>query len=358
MTTSNPQQCIETVNIQENLTDPTEKLIDTRNHANISTHSMDSAPIKSNTLPTIPQHNRLTTIRLIQAAETYPISPSDKFQLHIDGGANRSITNNPNQLIHLRNIKPYYMSSASNTNDIKCTAIGYLPWRSPEHETILVKCFYSKQAADTIISPSDIVLNHLSTYHSWTQHADMLKGTGYITFTNNQTDHNTTYPLYHDNGLWYYHNDNYTDYSDNRDTHNIQPMVRWLTKEGIYELIHARLGHPGECIMSQLHLHVEGVDKITKPNMFKCKTCMLVKATKRAITTGQLSETLAMETKEPFKGSEPKVEETTDAIHGHTTNITCQPGERLHMDMGFIRGTKYNNQVYMGFSVQIQNAKN
>jgi hypothetical protein len=74
------------------------------------------------------KHNRLHTIRLMHCAMHTLIPLQNNFQLHIDGGANRSITNNPCHLIQYKNIKPYYMSSASAHNDIKCTGIGYLPW--------------------------------------------------------------------------------------------------------------------------------------------------------------------------------------------------------------------------------------
>jgi hypothetical protein len=105
-----------------------------------------------------------------------PILPfCNTYQLHIYGGANHSITNNPCLLLQYKNIKPYYMSSASEQNDMKCTVVGYLQWRSPGGTMLLVNCFYSTKAPDTIISPSNIVLNHLTDYHSWTQHADITK---------------------------------------------------------------------------------------------------------------------------------------------------------------------------------------
>ena len=43
-----------------------------------------------------------------------------------------------------------------------CTGVGYFPWRADNGEIVLVKCFYSEQAADTIISPTDIVVNNIT----------------------------------------------------------------------------------------------------------------------------------------------------------------------------------------------------
>lgn len=90
--------------------------------------------------------NRITIIWLVQSAQISSTMPQHSIQLHIDSGANRSITNNIQYLLSAQNIKPYFLSSAGSESDIKCTAIGFLPWRSPDGNTILVKCYYSTQA--------------------------------------------------------------------------------------------------------------------------------------------------------------------------------------------------------------------
>jgi hypothetical protein len=71
----------------------------------------------------------------MQAAKQLPLSSTQSVQLHI----NCSIKNQLDHLINIKNIKPYLMSSASSDNDIKCTALGYLPWQSPCNDTLLVK---------------------------------------------------------------------------------------------------------------------------------------------------------------------------------------------------------------------------
>ena len=185
------------------------------------------------------------------------------------------------------------MSSASAHNDIKCTGIGYLPWRSSDGTTLLVKCFYSKQATVTIISPSDIVLNHLTQYHAWTQNADLTKGTGYIKFENTDTNHHIMYHLTLNNGLWFYTVDDSPDYHSDQHTYSAipgRPIVKRLSTAGSYELIHARLGHPGTKVMSTLHHHVDGLTQLRIPPIYRCRTCMLVEATKRAMTHHELSQ--------------------------------------------------------------------
>jgi len=96
----------------------------------------------------------------MKSAQEAPIPPLPPLQLHIDGGANRSITNELSCLIRYKNIKPYYMTSASQDDSICCTALGYLPWYSPEEKCLLVRCYYSPQATGTIMLPSDIILTH------------------------------------------------------------------------------------------------------------------------------------------------------------------------------------------------------
>jgi hypothetical protein len=267
-------------------------------------------------------------IRLVQAAQTSTKIPQHSVQLHIDGGANRSITNNINYLLSVCNIKPYYVSSAGSDSDIKCTAVGYLPWQSLEQETILVKCYYSAQASDTIISPSNIVLAHNALYHTWTQHSDCQSGQGYIQFMNNDTKNSITYRLYQDNGLWFYHN-SVVDYHTSMEQtgpsrlHQLQTSV-------LYELIHARMGHPGEHIMADLHNYVDGIDKLTKPSLYECHACLLAKSKKCAV---------------------PQHKPQQKVAHNPALTPTASPqqrqftaGQKFHIDMGFVRGTLYSGK--------------
>jgi len=291
-------------------------------------HHITGPKIVEHTLPaSILQCNRLATIRLMQTAHfSAPIGR--QMRLHIDGGANRSITNDKNNLLNFKNIKTYYMSSANDENDIKCTGIGYLTWRADHGDTILIRCFYSPQAVDTIISPSDIVLNHISTYHTWTHHADMVSGKGHIAFANNTTKHSITFPLTEHNGLWYSNITDCADYQSLLDDQPYKPMIKRVTSAGMYELIHARLGHPGERIMSTLHLHVDGTTKLTKPPFHKCKTCMMVKATRRALTQTQ------------HYGPSTQKQHMQDQPMLHSD----APGTRFHMDMGFVRGSNFSHK--------------
>jgi hypothetical protein len=171
-------------------------------------------------------------------------------------------------LISIKNIKPYTMSSVGKDSDIKCTAVGYLPWQSPENKIILVKCYYSTQASDTIISPSDIVLSLNSRYHSWTQHSDCQTGERYIKFTNNEDDTSITFPLHQENGLWFYHNtpmDYDTEGTIGSDGQQ-HSTIRTLGKPIQYDLIHARNSKVDYTTTIQMScLPVSKNDKMSSP---------------------------------------------------------------------------------------------
>jgi hypothetical protein len=272
---------------------------------------------------------------------------NQKLRLLIDGGANRSITNDYTQLLQFKNIKPYYMSTAGGDSDLMCTGIGYLPWLSTNGCTILIRCYYSAQAVDTIVSPSDIALNHLTPFHTWTQHANLEINEGHIIFANKHTGEKAIYPLVPINGLWYYVNDDHTDLVMNLDKTS-HPTINRLSSPAQYELLHARLGHPGEKTMQCIYKHVDSIPKLYKPALYKCVTCTYVNIKKRAVTRKSVEANIHSET-----DNEPAHEslEPTGAPRDNCTKLQ-QPkfsahvkqyvsGQAFHMDMGFIRGTKF-----------------
>lgn len=304
------------------------------NHSTISIP--DDAPEHVTTyhFPTPKKYHNLSMVRLMQMAKNIPFHAGEQIQLHIDGGANCSITNNPTILLCYHNIKPYFMSSASEGNDIKCTAVGYLPWTSPEGTCLFVKTFYSSQAVDTIISPSDVILHHSSNYNSWTQHANLATGNGYISCQGDNCE-KIILPLYENNGLWYYNATNFKDYvplsTVSQSQHqNHTALITRLTLERLYELYHARLGHPGQKVMAIAHQHVDGMPQITRPPMCQCHACVLAKVTKRAVNTNP--------------DTKSRRQPSTSSYNAPQTTETPSPGTHFHMDMGFIRGSNFQHK--------------
>lgn len=92
---------------------------------------LEDATVKSSTLSTsiviplsaeeehqlhaigVNQRQRIATICLMQYAQNHLQPLTQKLLLHVDGGTNRSLKNYKNILLHFKNIKAYYMSSAS-----------------------------------------------------------------------------------------------------------------------------------------------------------------------------------------------------------------------------------------------------
>jgi len=227
------------------------------------------------------------------------------------------------------------MSSAGGESDIKGIRIGYLPWWAPNGEIILIKCYHSPQAVDTIISPSDIVSNHITKHKSWTHHADFKTNDGYIAFTNKKTGKTTKYPLRQNNGLWYFFQVDAQDYQT-----STTPIIRQLTSAGKYHLYHARLGHHGVRAMSQIHLHCKGIPKLKIPTLYRCSTCVMVNATKRAVSQKEITKITSELSANPKQTTMTEFHE----IQNQENNTNYQPGQRFHMDFGFVRGTQYGER--------------
>lgn len=233
----------------------------------------------------------------------------------------------------------------------KCTVVGYLQWRSPGGTMLLVKCFYSTKAPDTVIAPSNIVLNHLTDYHLWTQHADITKN--WIHQVSKQYN-KTIYQVPPHHAKWAmvsycgrlhdHHSEHHLD-----DNALGKPIINRVSQKASFELMHARMGHHGTEVMSTIHCHVDGMPKIFTPPFHRCRTCMLVKATKRAITQKEITQiTTTMISKYDIDHS---MDNRHDLTLIEQKDIHCQPGERFHMDMGFVRGTKYSSKDEDGTTV-------
>jgi hypothetical protein len=68
------------------------------------------------------------TARLMLKSGSFATPYIDTVRVHVDGGANRSITNSTSNLISYRNIKKYPMSAvAAGETALVCTGVGYLP---------------------------------------------------------------------------------------------------------------------------------------------------------------------------------------------------------------------------------------
>jgi hypothetical protein len=113
---------------------------------------------------------------------------------------------------------------------IHCTGMGLLPWCTETGETIYVKCYYSAQAADTIISPTDVVINHITDFSAWSQYSNIDNGIGYIEFHRRSSPISLRYTLTATNGLWYHDGSHFTFDDYNQPSYNTKPIIHRMTQ--------------------------------------------------------------------------------------------------------------------------------
>jgi hypothetical protein len=147
--------------------------------------------------PTPPFHIRYYTknqSKLIDGAIT-------AFQIQLDEGANRSITNNHTLLSRYQPATGYSIYGVTKDEvALVCTRRGYNPWEAENRNT---PCYYSLDSAETIISPTNIVMSHPKRYAAWGQFEHIPTGSGHITFYQMEGTNHTVYTLKMHNGLWY-----------------------------------------------------------------------------------------------------------------------------------------------------------
>ena len=204
---------------------------------------------------------------------------------------------------------------------IHCTGIGYLPWQASNGEKILVRTYYSEEVGGTILSPTDIVVQHKERYSAWNLHANVDSSIGTFTLLGRDGVSHTTFPMYMENNLWFH----YFAPIQSHERSNIQQSfatVRKLTDQAAHELWHHRLGHPGEKITEQIHKHVHGVPKLRRNQFYSCAACL----------SGKFRKTHIGEVKSYNKDDQTTKEEDTS---------TYKIGQHFHMDFGFVRGSDY-----------------
>jgi len=295
---------------------------------------MQTCQIITHHLPSPTQHTLTASVRLLQKPWTPPDSYLSVVRVHVDGGANRSITNFQHHLLNYRNIKKYPMSGvAAGDAALVCTGIGYLPWQADTGEVLYVKCYFSKDAADTILSPTDIVMNSTDKYKAWEQYSDIDKGRGHIKFHRRDGESDVTYQLKCNNGLWFH--SNIHDTNDFQTWTSIngcskQPTIHRLHKAAEYHLGHLRYGCAGERNLSIVHLHVDHQPKLQKHCFFKCLTCMLATGDCRATTSAS----------DANNSSKTAFDDWFD----DAADVSLEdgdPGQHFHVDFGFMKGSGY-----------------
>mmetsp|Transcript_23363 Transcript_23363/g.33516 ORF Transcript_23363/g.33516 Transcript_23363/m.33516 type:complete len:1554 (+) Transcript_23363:3270-7931(+) len=290
--------------------------------------------------PASPKYTTKSTIRIMRKAALAELPAIVEYRLHLDGGANMSVTPEADILINYRSIKRRAIAGvAEGAPALYATGIGYLPWRAHSGETLLVKCYYSAQAADTIISPTDVVINRVADFNAWSQYANVDDGSGYIAFHRRDSTQVTRFPLTSHNGLWFYETSGFNDYHTIRSMDGNNEIIRRMSKAAEHELWHARLAHPGETTSKDIHKHVKGCPVLRGNAFYKCGCCMQEKMKHRSFPeiTHSPVRNVARPSTPPALDPNPDLCPIREQFEKDLL-----PGQMFQIDTGFVRGTGFS----------------
>ena len=238
-----------------------------------------------------------------------------EMKIQNDPGATHCITNNKALLSKFRNIVPMAVAGiAKDDTALHATGVGMLILNSEEGDRILIECLYSPDADGTLISPTAITTQYNEIFEGWSMFANTTTNNGYMQFIHHDGVNHATFSMYCENRLWYHYLN--TDDAKHMDT----PSIRRLSTLSQYTLWHHRLGHPNDAVMMKMHKFAKGIPKFKTPDFYKCQTCAL----------GKIKKDSSTKTKASLPSSLPT---PTEQIH---------PGQHLHADFGFVRGSAFS----------------
>ena len=267
-------------------------------------------------------HKRIRGIqRTINRAEKVAQQTQDErgllqcnIRVQEDMGATHCITNNKSILRNYKTLNKSIQINGIERDNVAviATGIGFLPIVFDDGEVIYAKCLYSENADTTLISPTAISNQYGNTYHGWAMYADLVNNTGYMQLLHKDGINHAKLPMYCESGLWYH-------YLNTNIQGVTQPIIRKLSSQSEFELWHQRMGHPNTTVLQKMHKYARGIPQLKEPAFYKCQSCSLCKI--RKDTTTRTRGTIA-----------PTIK-PTEKLH---------PGQHLHMDFGFLRGSAFS----------------
>ena len=258
-------------------------------------------------------------------------------QIQNDSGANRIVTDNMSSLRNVQIITPIPMGGCNKNDEaaITCTAIGQLPIRTIDGQEFLTKAYYSAEVDGTIISPTAMVKQHITSYNAWLKYCDCDNREGTLKLVGRDNIPTLSFKIYCHNDLWYHDNDSVGD--------NTSPTINHLSNAATYELWHQRTAHAGLNTLETLHKHVNGVPALKGNAFYRCPSCMSGKlCTKRSIGKPTTS-----------KGAKSQQHKSLPVPPKPTTTNkeNLLPGQHFAMDFGFVRGSDYHHKTSDGSTV-------
>ena len=239
-----------------------------------------------------------------------------------DTGATHNITSNINVLHDYKHIPKIPISGiAAEGTAIYATGRGYLPVQSEEGDILMVECLYSEEAAGTLLSPTAIAMQYSDIYFGWTIYANVKNNTGFLQLINEDGINHLSINMYYEEGGWYHYIKTGV-LTDN-------PTIRKMSTISEFELWHHRMGHMNTQTLCQMHKYARGIPKLKTPDFYQCQTCSFTKLKKDSSTQSHRS----------LSKSPPLPREK------------LYPGQHLHMDFGFVRGSKFVKKDEQGRTI-------
>ena len=276
------------------------------------------------------------------------LSQSNNNNSQSDSGANRIVTDDITKLIDVHYIDPMPMSGCNKEDDnaIVCTAVGKLPIHTLSGKILKVVCYYSAEVDGTIISPTTIVAQLKDQFYGWMQYANYRNKTGTITLLGHDDVENEILPVVCSNDLWYHETSFLGPQND------MEAKINRLSNAARYELWHQRTAHAGSSTLEILHHHCDGVPKLKGNSFYRCPSCMQGKlATRQPIGTKTKKHQ-----QHNSKYNKNILEEDNDEDDIFLPE--AQPGQKFHMDFGFVRGADYNYKTKDGKTITSIDGKN
>ncbi len=250
--------------VAPDITDPTMHSSTHHDYLAWDTFMFPTSELESRTMTTA------NILRLLQQhdKEVYsqPLSPKQAFiKLQCDGGANRSVTNDESLLHVSWDISPYSIGGIGT--GITCTKKGLFHLICDDESILPVEMFYSAEATETVISPTDIVFSNSDKYDSWWQLNNCAKGNGGLRFYHTNELFQCNVRLSMHNKLWFIEQDIITTRNRNRINTFSDDFVHSVSGTTLHNLWHHRLFHAGNFVCSNIDDVVDGVLNLRHKNL-------------------------------------------------------------------------------------------
>ena len=211
------------------------------------------------------------------------------FCLNVDGGANRSVTNNTDHLHISWDISPYTISGIGDI--ITCRKKSLFHLICDDGSVLPVPIFYSKEATEIVISPTDIVFCNANVYDSCWQLSNFLKGTVDLRFYKSNKITQASIQLTMENKLWYIDQDVSSTIYRSKIATSSAAFVHSVTGSTLHHLWYHHLCHTGEFVNKNIPQVADGVPSFKQRNpFFSCGDCSSRKMMKKIKRLSQNSE--------------------------------------------------------------------